>query len=119
MRETFEETGVAVDPRRVELQSVINMVEIEQVAVAFRTEIDTLPALNPGPECLEVAFMAEDDIPPDEMAWQGYLGDSTRKWFKEIRSRDYSIYLGTLGSDRRLEFKSREYKIMSVNQLGD
>ena len=119
VRETFEETGVVIDPRRVELQSVINMVEIKQVAVAFRTDIDAMPVLKCGPECLDVAFMAEDDIAPDELAWQKYLGDSTRKWFQEMRSHEYSIYLGTLGSHQRLQFESREYKISSVSQVRD
>lgn len=112
-RETFEETGVVVDPRRLELQAVINMVEIEQIAVAFRIELATLPNIVPGPECLEVAFMAEADIPTDEFAWRGYLGNATRRWFKEMRSSDYSIYLATLGSDQRREFESRAYKIKS------
>jgi ADP-ribose pyrophosphatase YjhB (NUDIX family) len=119
VRETLEETGVVIDPRNVELQSVINMVEIKQVAVAFRTDIDAMPVLKRGPECLALAFLAEDDIAPDELAWQRYLGDSTRKWFQEMRSHEYSIYLGTLGSNERLDFKSREYKISSVNQGGD
>jgi ADP-ribose pyrophosphatase YjhB (NUDIX family) len=118
-RETFEETGVIVDPRHLELQAVINMVEIEQVAVAFRIELRTLPALRPGPECLEVAFLAEEDIPPDELAWRGFLGNSTRAWFKDIRSGEHSIYLGTLGSQQRREFESREYKIKSAHDVAD
>ncbi len=118
-RETVEETGVIVDPRHLELQAVINMVEIEQVAVAFRIEVATMPPVHPGPECLDAAFLAEEDIPPGDLAWQSYLGKSTRRWFREIRSREYSIYLGTLGSDQRLEFKSREYRIRSVKEIGE
>lgn len=112
-RETLEETGVVVDSRRLELQAVINMVEIEQIAVAFRIELATLPTIVPGPECLEAAFMAEADIPTDEFAWRSYLGNATRRWFKEMRSSNYSIYLATLGSDQRREFESRAYKIKS------
>src|SRR5271155_1410266 len=44
-RETFEETGVMVDPERLELHGVINMVEIHQVAVGFRVELAAEPVL--------------------------------------------------------------------------
>lgn len=111
VRETFEETGVVLQAHRLDLQAVINMVEIQQVAVAFRAELDVLPTVTPGPECLEAAFLAEDEIPPDELAWRGYLGNSTRRWFQDLRSGAHSIYLGTLGSERRLKFTSREYRI--------
>jgi ADP-ribose pyrophosphatase YjhB (NUDIX family) len=110
-RETFEETGVIVDPLRLELQAVINMVEIEQVAVAFRIDLASIPVVSPGPECLEAAFLAEQDIPPDGFAWQGYLGNAMRRWFKDMRSGEHAIYLSTLGSEQRPEFKFREYKI--------
>ncbi len=113
-RETFEETGVVIDPQRLELQAVINMVEIEQVAVALRIEVTSKPIIFPGSECLEAAFLAAEEIPQGEFAWQGNLGNSIRRWFKEIHAREYSIYLGTLGSRQQQEFKSREYKIQKV-----
>jgi ADP-ribose pyrophosphatase YjhB (NUDIX family) len=113
-RETFEEAGVIVDPAHLELQAVVNMVAIGQVAVGFRIEVTSLPTLHPGPECLEAAFFAEEQLPPDELAWRVYMGNSTERWFSEIRSRDYSIRLGALGSNQSVEFKSREYKIEPV-----
>jgi ADP-ribose pyrophosphatase YjhB (NUDIX family) len=113
-RETFEETGVVIAPQRLELHAVINMVEINQVAVAFRVELAAMPELRPGPECLQVAFLGEHDIAADELAWHNHLGHSTRRWFADIRSRDHSIYLGTLGSQQRTKFKSREYRIRTV-----
>jgi ADP-ribose pyrophosphatase YjhB (NUDIX family) len=113
-RETFEETGVIVDPASLELHGIINMVEIHQVAVGFRIELATKPILRPGPECLEVAFFDEEDMPTDELAWRNFMGSSTKRWFDEIRLRDFSIRLGTLGSNLRPEFKAREYKIESA-----
>jgi len=114
-RETFEETGVMVDPERLELHGVINMVEIHQVAVGFRVELAAEPVLRPGPECLEVAFFAEEDMPGDELAWRMYMGNSPQRWFNEIRSGDYSIRLGTLAPHH--DFKSREYRIKSVIKI--
>lgn len=115
-RETFEETGVVVDPAALELHGVINMVEIAQVAVGFRIEVFTKPNLEPGPECLEVAFFAEEDISPIEHAWRVYMGNAPARWFNEIRTRDYAIHLSTLTSNTRPNFRSREYKIKSVTK---
>ena len=39
-RETREETGVVVDPARLELCSVINMTSIRQVGIIFRIELE-------------------------------------------------------------------------------
>ena len=116
-RETFEEVGVIVDPAALDLHGVINMVEIAQVAVGFRIEVSTKPIFRLGPECLEAAFFAEDDMPPDELAWRFNLGNATRRWFNEIRTRDYAIRLSTLASSVRRDFSSREYKIKSIRSI--
>ena len=116
-RETFEESGVVVDPGDLELHAVINMVAIDQVAIAFRIEVATKPAVSPGPECLEAGFLAEGDIPPEDLAWRIYLGNEPQRYFSEIRLREYTICLGTLGSSQRKEFKSREYGIKSVRNV--
>jgi ADP-ribose pyrophosphatase YjhB (NUDIX family) len=110
-RETLEETGVRIDPAALELHGVINMVDINQVAVGFRVEVFDKPILRPGPECLEAAFFAEEEFPQDELAWRLHVGKWVPGWFNEIRSRDYSILLGTLGSGRGGDFKSRLYRI--------
>ena len=113
-RETFEETGVVLDPRSLELHGIVNVVDINQVYVGFRIELATKPVLRPGPECLEVAFLGEEDIKPDEYAWYAFMDKTINRWFKESRLRDYTIRLGTLRSDRRQEGTFREYKIESV-----
>lgn len=116
-RETLEETGVVVDPAVLDLHGVINMVEIGQVAVGFRVEVIEKPTLSPGPECLDVGFFSEEEFPPDELAWRTNVGSWVPGWFNEIRSRDFSILLGTLRSSQRADLKSRLYKIKSVLKL--
>ncbi len=113
-RETLEETGVVVDPLALELHGVLNMLELNQVHVGFRVEILEKPVLRPGPESLEAAFFSEDEMPPEELAWQNCLGTAAPRWFHENRSHNYSISLSTLSPSRSLDFRSREYLIKSV-----
>jgi ADP-ribose pyrophosphatase YjhB (NUDIX family) len=120
-RETREETGLIVDPERLDLCSVVNMTSIEQVAIMFRIELDAEPTLTPGPECLEVAFMSVQEIPADQFAWRSAMGDGPERFSRELRSREFTIQLITLASADGTGFRSREYTISSVNdtRLGD
>jgi len=115
-RETFEETGVVLDPGQLELHGVVNVVDMKQVYVGFRIDLATKPVLCPGPECLEVAFLGEEDIQPDELAWYASMDTAMKRWFDELRMRDYTIRLGTLRSSRRQDREFREYRIESVNK---
>ena len=115
-RETFEETGVIIDPNRVELSSIMNITAIDQISITFRIELGVEPHLTPGSECLEVAFKSEDEIPEQELAWREALGSGSapRRFFNELRSRHFSIKLITSGSNQGLGFKSRVYEIKSA-----
>lgn len=110
-RETFEETGVIVDPNSLELHSVINIRAVDQVAIGFRIEFAFEPPLRAGAECLEVAFLSEREMPVDQMAWRASMGDAPDRFFKELRIGEHTIRLTTLGSDEGQGYKSREYKI--------
>jgi ADP-ribose pyrophosphatase YjhB (NUDIX family) len=110
-RETFEETGVSVDPNRLDLSSIINITAIDQIVVAFRVELVTLPTLRPGAECLEAAFLSEHDVPEGDFAWRRLLGSVPGRFFTELRSRDFSINLITVGPSPGVGFSVRDYKI--------
>lgn len=112
-RETFEETGVVIDPGKVELSSIMNITSIDQISIAFRIELATKPDLKPGAECLEVAFVSEEEISGQQLAWREALGSAPRRFFNELRSRNFSIKLMTSGSNQGVGFKSREYKLES------
>ena len=110
-RETYEETGLTIDPDRLELSGVINMPAIDQILVTFRTALETLPVLRPGAECLEVAFLSEHEVPEEDFAWRGLLGPVPARFFNELRSREVSINLITVGPSPGVGFSERDYKI--------
>jgi ADP-ribose pyrophosphatase YjhB (NUDIX family) len=113
-RETLEETGVIVDPASLDLCSVMNMTAISQIAIAFRVRLMTIPQIRPGPECLEVAFLSEDEIPRDQFAWLTAMGTWPKRFFNELRSHDFTIQMMTIGSNEGIGFRLREYQIGTV-----
>jgi len=110
-RETFEESGVLVKPSELELYAVMNMPDIDQIVVSFRIEVPTRPALVPGPECLEAAFLSQQDTLTRPIAWRDSMGDSGNAFFHELRTRKFSILLATIRSEREQNFLSRTYPI--------
>jgi ADP-ribose pyrophosphatase YjhB (NUDIX family) len=118
-RETFEETGVIVDPNKLELHAVINMRAIDQVAVGFIVELASEPLLQAGAECLDVAFLSEEEMANEQMAWRTSMGDAPDRFFRELRNRMHTISLISLGSSKELNYKSRQYKVNSVLNLNN
>jgi ADP-ribose pyrophosphatase YjhB (NUDIX family) len=114
VRETFEETGVLIDPVSIDLCSIMNMTAIQQVSVSFRTELTARPVIRPGPECLEVAFMTEKEIAAEQIAWRMSTGGGPQRLFKELRSGHFTIQLATIGSNQGIGFRSREYVVASA-----
>ena len=110
-RETREETGVIIDPNDLALYSVVNMTGIKQILISFRVQLTSQPVLSPGPECLEAAFLSEDEIHRVDFAWRISMGDGLARFFKELRSGSFSIQLITLASDQGAKFRWREYQI--------
>jgi len=117
-RETREETGLRVDPPALELYSVINMTAIEQVCLVFRIGLDTRPPIAPGPECLEVAFMSEEEMQKHQIAWSFATGDSTVRFFQQLRSGNFCIHLASTGSESRPDFSAREYRLLPESASG-
>ena len=113
-RETFEETGVAINAELLELCLVVNMPAIQQVAIIFRADFESRPDARPGRECLEVTFMSEEQIAAESFAWSGSMGIGPREFFNELRSGDFSIHLANIGSSLGVGFKLRQYKIKAV-----
>ena len=110
-RETYEETGVIVDPSRLDLSAILNITAIDQVMITFRAEMKTLPTVRPGAECLEAAFVSESEIADLEFAWRRSWGSVPERVFNELRSRDFSIRLISIGSNHGAGFTERDYKI--------
>jgi ADP-ribose pyrophosphatase YjhB (NUDIX family) len=115
VRETFEETGLVINPESLDLCSVVNMTSIEQVAIMFRVALGAIPALTPGPECLELAFMAAHEIPAGQFAWRSTMGDGPERFYRELQTGAFTIQLISLGANDGAGFRSREYKIASIH----
>jgi ADP-ribose pyrophosphatase YjhB (NUDIX family) len=110
-REALEETGVMVEPAALELYSVMDMPAIEEVYVTFRAELHGMPAMHAGPECMDVALLSEDELPLSELAWLESLGDATHRFFGQVRSGKFAIYLASLDGGGGNRLKSREYAL--------
>jgi hypothetical protein len=91
------------------------MTSIEQVAIMFRVTLDAMPILTPGPECLELAFMAAHEIPPDQFAWRSTMGDGPERFYQELQTGVFTIQLISLGANDGAGFRSREYKVASIH----
>jgi ADP-ribose pyrophosphatase YjhB (NUDIX family) len=110
-RETFEETGVMVDPARIELAAVMNIVDVGQVHITFRVHLDVLRPTKAGPECLEVAFMSEEELSKAPFAWREDMGEGPKLLFAELRASTPSIRLITTASRRDKVLKMRRYEL--------
>jgi ADP-ribose pyrophosphatase YjhB (NUDIX family) len=113
-REACEETGVVLDPDKLELYNVINMTDVEQVCILFRIGLSQEPRLRAGPECLEVAFMSEDQVSCLNLAWQPSLGTETRDFFRQLRSGDFAIRLVRLASAGGATYACRSYPLRTL-----
>jgi len=114
-RETFKETGVVFDPYRLDLYNVINMTDVEQVCILFRIGFSKAPTLRAGSECLEVAFMSEDQIATLDLAWQPSLGTEIRHFFQRWRLGDFAIRLVRLASAGGATYSCRSYPLRSAS----
>jgi len=95
-RETLEEAKVRVAARSLELHSLIDLVEIGQVAIAFRARLSRRQIPRPGPECLEVAFMSESDIETIDIAWRDALHDQPERFFRELRTGHFTVQVSQM-----------------------
>jgi ADP-ribose pyrophosphatase YjhB (NUDIX family) len=105
-RETFEETGVKIDPTELELSSIMNLVAIHQVAVSFRASCRERPTVCAGKECVETAFMSEKELTDADLAWACM---SVSQFFAELRSESQSIKILTPRANASPPLQIRKY----------
>jgi ADP-ribose pyrophosphatase YjhB (NUDIX family) len=110
-RETREDTGIVFEPADLKLASIINLTAIDQISIAFRIELDSEPVITCGPECLEAAFMAEERVLNEELAWRNSLGTAPGTFFQELRSGMFTIKVITVGTQEGAGFKTTNYSI--------
>ncbi len=91
VREVKEETGVTVDPTRLDLYMISNVPWMSEVYVGFRAFAEA-PDITIGPECTDARFIAEADIPWEQLAFAETSG-LLRLFFHERNVGAFSIHL--------------------------
>jgi ADP-ribose pyrophosphatase YjhB (NUDIX family) len=94
-RETWEETGVRVEPAAMRLLALSTLPDLEEVHVGFRAELAQMPVPACGPECSEAGFFAEADVPWPQLAY-AEIGTYLRTYFDERRRGAYAVHLSCL-----------------------
>ncbi len=87
-RETWEEALARVDIH--DLFSLISVPHIGQVHMFYRASLQT-PEFRPGPESLEVALFAEEDIPWDDIAFPT-VGHTLRWYLDDRRNGNFGMH---------------------------
>ena len=90
-RETLEETGVRLATPDLLLHAVSTLPDISEVYVGFRVELAQEPAPVRGPECLDVRFFSEQQVPWNELSYPE-VGNYLRVFFEERRLGAYAIH---------------------------
>lgn len=110
VRETYEETGVRLEPRELRLYAVASLPEINEVYVGFLASFVEHTQLICGSECSEVRFFSETDLPWTDLAYPD-VGVYLREYFGECRSNVQVIHSGCLDA---AEVWSKSYRIVGV-----
>ena len=111
-RETFEETGVSLNPRQLRLHAVSTLPDISEVYVGFVAEVSERPEPVCGPECTEVRFFREEAVPWAQLAYPD-IGEYLRVYFQERRSGERAIHFSRLDAAAAI---SSVYSISAIGQ---
>jgi ADP-ribose pyrophosphatase YjhB (NUDIX family) len=111
-RETFEETGVSLNPRRLRLYVVSTLPHLSEVYIGFLAEVSERPEPVCGPECAEVRFFREEAVPWAELAYPD-IGNYLRQYFRERCCGERAIHFSRLDTAAVI---SRHYSISAVGE---
>jgi ADP-ribose pyrophosphatase YjhB (NUDIX family) len=123
-RETWEETGVRLDPEQLLLHTIVNLPSISEVYVTFRTEVQSTE-FKCGPECLEAGFFTEEEVPWQHLAYPAMFG-FLKMFFQELKNSQFDVHLSHVDmngkSRRRYYLKGvgeKEYSSRAKNTMLD
>ena len=94
-RETFEETGVRLDAHDLRLHALSTLPDISEVYAGFHVALDREPVPACGPECAEVRFFGESEVPWDDLAYPE-IGNYLRVYFAERAAGAFAIHVSRL-----------------------
>jgi ADP-ribose pyrophosphatase YjhB (NUDIX family) len=107
-RETFEETGVQIDPEKLTLYMVSSLPTISEVYVVFRAAVDG-DSCRPGSESLEVGYFNEQEVPWSQLAY-AEMTNFLRQFFQEHREQKFGIHVSRIEEHGRFH---REYRLFN------
>lgn len=93
VRETREEVGIELDKSTLILYTVGALDWMGEVYVVFRAPLPPAAITTAGPEALEVALFAEDELPWDQLAFPEII-PSVRQLYSEVQSGRFGVYVG-------------------------
>jgi ADP-ribose pyrophosphatase YjhB (NUDIX family) len=111
-RETLEETGVRLHPRQLRLHAVVSLSEISQVYVGFVAKVAEQTDLVCGPECIDVRFFNEAEIPWSELTYPD-IGVYLHMYFSELRAGAHPIHVGCLDAANVV---NNAYRVVGVEE---
>lgn len=102
-REAWEEANARVD--ELTLYAMYSLTHISQVYLLFRGQLREGRA-SAGMESLEVALLAEEDIPWRELAFP-VIGETLLRYFEERHTGNYRLHIGDIsrGTDGKVLIK--------------
>jgi ADP-ribose pyrophosphatase YjhB (NUDIX family) len=95
-RELREETLVDIPQEKLSLYIVGALTHMNEIHIVFRGEMNGA-FHGVGEEALEVALMAEDEMPWGQFAYPE-VEEQTRRYYQELRAGKFGIYLGEIDS---------------------
>ena len=104
IRELQEEAGVIADKKQLSLYTLGTLLFTNEVYVVFRVHLEE-PVIEAGPEALEVALYAEHEVPWERMAFPVVEG-LFRRFYSELRSGSFSLYMG--------EFRETSHRLFEI-----
>jgi ADP-ribose pyrophosphatase YjhB (NUDIX family) len=90
-RETWEETGVTVDPGELKLGFVASLPHLNQIYIGYRAFLPAQPKAVAGPESLEVRFCSREELPWAEMAFGRCMTGYYHAFFKQLLAGQFQV----------------------------
>jgi ADP-ribose pyrophosphatase YjhB (NUDIX family) len=109
-RETFEETGVRVDPALLRLHAVSTLPEISEVYVGFTALLTQPPRLTCGPECNAVGFFEQDKVPWNALSYPDVI-NYLRVYFQELQRKTHVVHFSRLDASG---VSSQGYEVATI-----
>jgi ADP-ribose pyrophosphatase YjhB (NUDIX family) len=114
-RETMEETGVVVEPERLDFYAVLSLPRMNEVYLTLRTELTVAPTLVPGAEALDVAMIAENDLAAEDWAFASpMVRVGAAMLFRELRSGHFGVHKMRAYNSRPDDYEIRTYALRSL-----